>query len=228
MTRCLVVGALSVLRAIKSGVAGLLLSAALCLLALLLLFSWLRPVRIGTSGALITRVVGARVGSDRLCSRDGTIERVTNFKGQQICPDLERRTTSQYLLLSAGELHLVTMCPLNPFLLGDIPFVNGVPRYSFRKLLWGECTRAYYPNYWQSAKTEGRYWVTQLEVSLQSIRLTRIIGVLGACAILRAVLVVNGGMRRRRRGCCAKCGYCLRGLFSNVCPECGSPIWVAH
>ena len=31
--------------------------------------------------------------------------------------------------------------------------------------------------------------------------------------------------RRRRRvlaGCCAKCGYSLAGLVSDVCPECGS------
>lgn len=31
------------------------------------------------------------------------------------------------------------------------------------------------------------------------------------------------GFRRRRRGLCADCGYSLKGLLANACPECG---WV--
>ncbi len=30
--------------------------------------------------------------------------------------------------------------------------------------------------------------------------------------------------RRRRMGCCKKCGYDLAGLDSSVCPECGAPV----
>jgi hypothetical protein len=29
---------------------------------------------------------------------------------------------------------------------------------------------------------------------------------------------------RRERGCCEECGYSLRGLSGNVCPECGTPL----
>jgi hypothetical protein len=30
--------------------------------------------------------------------------------------------------------------------------------------------------------------------------------------------------RRRRRGLCLKCGYCLNGVDSSICPECGTQI----
>lgn len=34
--------------------------------------------------------------------------------------------------------------------------------------------------------------------------------------------------RRRRRGCCLKCGYNLTGNVSGVCPECGAPVGGAN
>jgi len=32
--------------------------------------------------------------------------------------------------------------------------------------------------------------------------------------------------RRRSAECCDECGYCLRGVESGVCPECGEPVQV--
>ena len=59
-----------------------------------------------------------------------------------------------------------------------------------------------------------------------------VIGVLGGCSwqVVRFVRAFRGGYSdaeredRRKRGCCLKCGYNLRGNTSHVCPECGSPI----
>lgn len=44
-------------------------------------------------------------------------------------------------------------------------------------------------------------------------------------AIVRALAYVRDWMRRHRRmrlGCCAHCGYDLKGNVSGVCPECGA------
>lgn len=53
---------------------------------------------------------------------------------------------------------------------------------------------------------------------------------LAAALLTPGVLPLVGGLRiarrravRRRRNCCADCGYDLRGLPAERCPECGSP-----
>ncbi len=49
-----------------------------------------------------------------------------------------------------------------------------------------------------------------------------------SCAALSTALFVSWTWivrwHRRRRGCCTRCGYCMTGNTSGVCPECGTAV----
>ena len=47
-----------------------------------------------------------------------------------------------------------------------------------------------------------------------------------SAAPLRALFMIGSRARRRRRGCCARCGYDVR-FSEGRCPECGSPLPLA-
>jgi hypothetical protein len=40
----------------------------------------------------------------------------------------------------------------------------------------------------------------------------------------RRGIVALRGLLRRNRGFCPRCGYCLRGNVSGICPECGTDV----
>lgn len=51
-----------------------------------------------------------------------------------------------------------------------------------------------------------------------------IIVLLGILAISLSLFLIVPAVRVTRPGVCAKCGYDIRGLLAEKCPECGQPI----
>lgn len=75
-----------------------------------------------------------------------------------------------------------------------------------------------------------RLFVSRLGFRLPTVRLnsegSSVVVPLGSLlmTLVMGSLVYRLCLRNHRAGCCSKCGYCLTGLQSNRCPECGSMI----
>lgn len=92
------------------------------------------------------------------------------------------------------------------------------------------------PTTWVSLATAGLAWALAfgyggLKVASFDLRWAAVSGVAGACVAylglvgVRVLVSAARWMHRRRNrsGCCATCGYDLRGLPERRCPECGRP-----
>ena len=58
-------------------------------------------------------------------------------------------------------------------------------------------------------------------------RVSKVGGAQPTTAIVWMLFAVPGAVRRRvriKRGQCASCGYSLRGITSEKCPECGAAV----
>jgi len=86
----------------------------------------------------------------------------------------------------------------------------------------------------QHVSTNGSSWAFRLDRDIGRRRLVFrpilwglcgnaiVIFTIWFCAIRSAIALRH--IRRRKRGCCTSCGYCLSNTDSRRCSECGSPI----
>ena len=84
------------------------------------------------------------------------------------------------------------------------------PRECKARLPWVGCVQVV---------TRGNY--RRVDVSLHLFGVVCLLGPYPLCVLVRGP--IRRGIRRRR-GCCAWCGYDLTGNVSGVCPECGMRI----